>query len=53
VRLLVQEEIQSAEKELVEKIRENLAPEIIAVLSQQAEGSDSQSHRLKNQGRKS
>lgn len=53
VRLLVQEEIQSAEKELEEKIRENLAPEIIAVLSQQAEGSDSQSHRLKNQGRKS
>ncbi|HPP24485.1 MAG TPA: hypothetical protein PK973_06860 [Candidatus Saccharicenans sp.] len=50
IRLLVQQEIQTAEKELEEKIRQSLMPEIKGLFNQQEPGTNNLIH---NQGRKS
>jgi DNA-binding response OmpR family regulator len=50
IRLLVQQEIQMAEKELEEKIRQSLMPEIKGLFNQQEPGTNNLIH---NQGRKS
>ena len=51
VRLLVHEEMQAAEKEFGEKIKQSLAAEIRSLISQENQANDP--HKLKNHGRKS